>query len=525
MTVALFLLTAVSHASVRTMTIDVDGTSNVLADPSFETLSGTEPDVATTPWFVQANANASHRIYVDNAVLIEWDSGRAPKTVGRYLVGANVIYSKEEGSDWEDNEKIEVLKRAGMSNLRYPGGHVVSFWDWEWPYHDSAYQNFWDPCYINTLNTSKKTELMEENHHRLSLDEYLDICRETGAVPVIGINQFQGYLFDRNKDSIDKAVRLVNYVKDRISGPRYYYLDNEAGHQPTKNRHVPIADYLPLIDDYSMAIKAADRQGKIVVNIMRWNQIQDIIRDHGDHVDLIDHHWYYNNNTWGRFSLDEWRVDVEMNDWISHLDEFNQWIETHNKPHIKLGLLEWNMGPAGGQDGSTPGTELYQGLVQADMLMVMIRGNVHMASVWPLTWRRGPGGGGFRDLADGPADYVSPAFYIHRAFSKAAGGTILNLSTTGGMLKSLAVKSADEGFIDLYFLNKSTELVELNVELPVPTVETVVMNFAQGQSVGDVHVSEQQVTLDHGVLALRLGDTSFTHVRCRLSDRSTRDAL
>src|SRR5210317_1866345 len=69
----------------------------------------------------------SHRITIDAADTSE--------TVGRYLVGANVVYTKEEGRDWENNCKIEVLKRAGMSNLRYPGGHVVSFWDWEWPYH------------------------------------------------------------------------------------------------------------------------------------------------------------------------------------------------------------------------------------------------------------------------------------------------------------------------------------------------------------------------------------------------------
>lgn len=451
------------------------------------------------------------------------DAAGTGRTVAPYLVGANVIYTKEDERDWTNNCKVEVLKRSGMSNLRYPGGHVVSFWDWEWPYHN-GYQNFWDPGYIASLTESMKNSLIEDNGGRLSLDRYLEICRETGAVPVIGINQFQGYRFNRNEDSIAKAVRLVNYVKEKIDGPRYYYLDNEAGHQPAQNNHIPADVYPKLIEGYSTAIKAADPRSKIVVNIMGANRVEGIIRDYGDHVDMIDHHWYYNNGTWGRFSLDEWRADTAMNGRVLDLDRFQNWIEQYDKQHIEIGLLEWNLGPAEGADGSTPGTELYQGLVQVDMLMTMIEGNVKMGSLWPLTWNRSSGGLGFRDLADGPADYVSPTFFIHRAFSKAAGGSILTTSNPGldPGFRFLAVKSADQGFIDLYFLNKSTDSVDLEIELPLPIVETVVMTYTRGESDAVANVREQHQNPDNGVLRLSIEDTSFTHVRCRISNRSTR---
>lgn len=646
MAVALLMLVGASRAAVHTMTVDVAGAWNLLNDPGFETLGGSEPAEGTSPWFssgekddwqlrvstnraytgrqsvvfanywergavvqnlgvqvnpakhyrlsvmmrvdeptdnssctnvpalhasiytgatpqgpysyrmgffwnattrpgggweklegtinganlsthageyiqvriIKANEKATHRIFIDNASVIESGSVVAPETIGRYLVGANVVYTKEVGPDWEDGYKTEVLKRAGMSNLRYPGGHVVSYWDWEWPYHE-GYRDFWNASYAPTA--AESNALFAANQHRLSLDDYLDECRETGAAPIIGINMLQGYKFNRDQDSIDKAVRLVNYVKNQIDGPRYYYLDNEAGHQPEKNNHVPVDDYLLLIPGYSTAIKAADPLGRIAVNIMGNNRVQDIIRDYGDHVDLIDHHWYYNNITWGQFWLDEWRVDDgDMNGRVGYINQFNGWIDTYDKPHLKIGFLEWNLGPAEGADGSTPGTALYQGLVQADMLMVMMDGNIHMGSIWPLTWNDGADGGGFRDLTDGSATYVSPAFYIHRAFANAAGGTMLGLNepVTAGVFRSLAVKSADEGFIDLYFLNKSTETVELDIALPVPIVEAVVMNFAQGATVEDVNVGEAQIVGDLRVLPLSVGGTSFTHVRCRLPD-------
>jgi hypothetical protein len=457
---------------------------------------------------------AVHTVAID-VDLPQTDSWGNTRTVSPYLVGANIVYSKDEGPDWEAKNKVDVLKRAGMSNLRYPGGHVVSFWDWEFPYHNT-YQNFWDPGY--TLTPAQSNDLFEANGHRLSLDEHLELCEKTGAVPVIGINMFQGYRYDRNEDSIAKAVRLVNYVKDKISGPRYYYLDNEAGHQPEKNNHVPIDDYLPLIPDYSTAIKAVDPLAKIAVNIMHWHRVEEIIRDYGDHVDLYDQHWYYNNIVWGQFWPDEWRADVNMGNYTSRLNQFNSWVQTYNKPHLKIGFLEWNLGPATGADGSTPGTVFYQGLVEADMLMHMIRFDVHMASIWPLTWDTN-----FRNLIDGPDHTVSPTLYIHRAISKAAGGTVLTLSEpgTGGLLRSLAVKSADEAFVDIYLLNKSTNTMELDIELQLPIVETLVMTYARGTTSNEVNVSEERYEGEPALMQFSLSDTSFTHVRYRISDGVT----
>ena len=60
---------------------------------------------------------------------------------GPLLVGANVVYSHEDISSWQGGEKIQALIDSGINNLRYPGGHLVSFGDWEFPYHN-AYANF-----------------------------------------------------------------------------------------------------------------------------------------------------------------------------------------------------------------------------------------------------------------------------------------------------------------------------------------------------------------------------------------------
>ena len=99
---------------------------------------------------------------------------------GPRLIGANVVYSHEDMRTWQDREKIQALIDSGINNLRYPGGHLVSFWDWEFPYHN-AYANFWDPSYIDQLTEARKDELRVAHATRMGLEDFLKICREVGA--------------------------------------------------------------------------------------------------------------------------------------------------------------------------------------------------------------------------------------------------------------------------------------------------------------------------------------------------------
>ena len=80
--------------------------------------------------------------------------------------------------------------------------------------------------------------------------------------PVVGINMFQGWKYDRTEESVEKAVRLVAHCLAKNPNATYFFLDNEAGHQPEKNNHIPIEDYTQLIPSYSQAIKALYPQVK-----------------------------------------------------------------------------------------------------------------------------------------------------------------------------------------------------------------------------------------------------------------------
>jgi len=434
-------------------------------------------------------------------------------TVSPYLTGMNTIYTHESMDTWKDGKKVAALKEAGISCLRYPGGHVVSFWDWEFPFH-STYQNFWDPTYIKTLTAEKKVELEKKNGHHMLIDDYFTICAESGLEPVMGINMFQGYKFNRLEDSIAKAVRLVKYCNKQTPHVRYYFLDNEAGHRPERGNHVPTDDYIRLIPVYAKAIKRIQPDAQLIVNPIQWGRVKDMIKRSGEHFDIVDSHWYYNG--WGTFHVQDWRKEETNYRFDKIMKEFAIWKQTTGNEHLKISVMEWNLGPSTGADTST---YLLEGLVQANMLMNFIDRDICMAACWPLMWAP-PGSdkpGAFRNFFDPKTGEVSPSRYIFQWFSMAGNGALLDCrSPSNEGLHATAVRANDGKTILVYVLNKSTEGQDVTIGLETPVFSVSAKSFQKGNDVNGVVVNDIPAKAAGKTVSLRMSDTSMAFLNLRI---------
>lgn len=441
------------------------------------------------------------------------------QTVGPYLTGYNVVYNHENMDTWQDGTKVAALQEAGVSCLRYPGGHVVSFWDWEFPYH-SAYQDFWDPEYIQSLTPEKKAELKAANSQRMGLDDFLWICAESGAVPVVGINMFQGYKYDRLEDSIAKAVRLVEYCKKQNPKVTYYYLDNEAGHQPAKGKHIPVPEYIDLLESYSTAIKAVQPDAKLMVNPIGWRSNKGLIEQSGQHIDLIDFHWYYNTQGWARFRTDDWRQNTDHRKFHEVLPQLSQWTEQSGHHHIRASFMEWNLGAANGEDDTDLSTFHLQGLVQADMLMQYVEHDVFMAAVWPLMWKRKGNSrqGGFLSFFDQETGEASASKHIMRFFSKAQRGTVMeSTDPSESNLYSTAVLGKDEQSIFLYVLNKGAKAEGVTVQLPKAIARVSAESFEELGNSGEATAKALQPTLEDQTISFTMTGMSVVFLELEIS--------
>ncbi len=439
-------------------------------------------------------------------------------TVGPLLIGMNAVYTHESADTWKDGRKIRALREAGVGCLRYPGGHVVSFWDWEFPYHN-AYQNFWDPSYTRSLNPETRAALKQKNGSRMLLDDFFRICARAEIEPIVGINMFQGYKFNRTEDSVAKAVRLVKHCMAQNPSVKYYYLDNEAGHQPEKGKHIPVNDYIALIPAYSRAIKNVQPDAKLIVNPIGWHKVGDMIRKAGRHFDVIDIHWYYNNRKWGLFYIEDWRKEPGHKKLERAVTEFRKSKVQTGHDHLGLASLEWNLGPATGEAGSDPGSTLFSGLVQADMLISFVSSDLVMAATWPMTWisRKQDNAGGFRNFLDQETGEASPSRHIFKWFSLAVDGAVLetDIAASGGM-RGAGVLSKDGNTILVYLLNKSIESKEVTISCKASVSSASAKSFEKGKSVDDVRVRNVPTTISGGKVSFEMADTSFVFVEVSL---------
>ena len=441
--------------------------------------------------------------------------------ITNYLTGVNTVYAHENMGSWIDGNKLNNLKNTGVSALRYPGGHVVSYWDWEFPYHNT-YQNFWDPQYQNSLDENRRAELKEENKDRMLLDDYFQLCQDANIEPIVGINMFQGWKYGRTEESIQKAVRLVEHCLEQNPNIKYFFLDNEAGHQPTKNNHVPIDDYIDLIPAYSQAIKAVHPQAKLVPNIMRWNLVERMIRETGQYWDVYDQHWYYGSGgKWAYFNLDEWREEVESTKQANRLADFKEWKSQYGANHLEFSYLEWNGPPPDLTADSNPASLNYSllGLIQADQLMFFAKNEIHMATAWPLTWQVPDTDSNLseynRNLFDrDDSNWLSPSSTIFQAFSYVQNGEILennNDSSTG--LRVLSVKREQGKGYAVLVINKSTKDQSLEIVLPNEVSKIIEgKHFTEGEGPQNVEIKELSSELNDGKIYTTIEETSFVYL-------------
>jgi len=152
-------------------------------------------------------------------------------TISKYLLGMHSVYSSEPDDfytearyDLDDGvgTYAQWMKQAGISTMRYPGGSIVKYWDWETPNgvrNEDIWSPGWDPA--DQVAESEWT----------GLDEYIQVIKDANITPLFGVNitscaSPQGYI--TKFESMKRAKRMVNYVKQQGLGGAFWYLGNEG---------------------------------------------------------------------------------------------------------------------------------------------------------------------------------------------------------------------------------------------------------------------------------------------------------
>jgi len=152
-------------------------------------------------------------------------------TISKYLLGMHSVYSSEP-DDFYSGARYDLkggfgtyadwMKEAGISTMRYPGGSIVKYWDWETP-NGVRNEDIWSPDW----NPEDQVDASEWT----GLDEYIQVVKDANITPMFGVNitscaSPQGYM--TKFESMKRAKRMVNYVKQQGLGGAFWYLGNEG---------------------------------------------------------------------------------------------------------------------------------------------------------------------------------------------------------------------------------------------------------------------------------------------------------
>ncbi|OPZ22874.1 MAG: Intracellular exo-alpha-(1-_5)-L-arabinofuranosidase [candidate division BRC1 bacterium ADurb.BinA364] len=388
--------------------------------------------------------------------------------ISRMLTGFNVLFCWQTRDLWADGRAAQWLKSAGTGLLRYPGGEVTDYFHWETPYYpgwkdawetDPAHRHYFDPA-----------EARKNIGTYLAPEDFIALCREIGAQPMLGANLESGLAYGRLDDSIAEAVRWARHARELGWGVKYWFIGNETYHHGAHVRATS-AEYGEYVRRFGEALKAADPGIRIVAN---WQansfnagtmaQWRTIVETAGEFIDVADVHWYWN---WGKVRFSNWLEQNPIgrrNQWyqggsfVEEIAKFREEMKKLGRSDIELAALEWNVGPTEFE----PLSAFQCMLIQAEHLQQFIEGGLDMACFWPMSFdpARAAETNDFHArefiYRDEQGRYQPrPALEAFRLYAPALGTRFVAAKSSIAALPSIAALDEAGGVLRLYAINKS----------------------------------------------------------------------
>ncbi len=379
--------------------------------------------------------------------------------VSPLLMGFNIVYAYEKDKNWQNGKDNApaLLKNINTKILRYPGGTVVTFNHWD-KLTGQGWADIWNPAFDASKN-SPPSDYMD-------LDEYLALTKKINTEPLLGINMGSGKKYNRVKEGIEDAKRLMKYCISKGVKVKYYYLDNEP-YQPDANFTFTADEYAESVNQYATEMKKIDPAIKLIVNTHpgKEDYTRALVSKAGKNIDYVDVHYYwrFKNATFANWKAQPKMTQAQKAPYSEQRNIYKKMFAESGFPDIELVALEWNIGPSG--EGNLPPTEAQAALMVAEQFSQFIQSGLYMSCFWPIStpkkaeWNS-------RTLLDAQEnDRPHKVYDMFNLYADAMGKQQVKTAVSADRLITVAVKNKTKDGIILYMVNKNLDASTINVNL------------------------------------------------------------
>lgn len=387
------------------------------------------------------------------------------KAISSHIMGFNLVYVHERDDIWKpDGKVIGYMQDINTSVFRYPGGTVCTYTHW----NDLTGQTPWK----DTWGDSPIVRKPEKDF--MDIDEFIEVCRATNAMPLVGINMSSGWRWNRLEDGINEALALMQHLKDKNFDVTYYYLDNEPYMDDANGGAKTIPQYASLVNLFADAMREFDPNIKIIINWKqafqssgRRNEYRQLFELAGRNIDVVDIHWYWNYTS---SNMNEWLAKTPLQIWSGHtylseITYFRQMVADFGYPDTELASLEWN---ASSNPGSGPKLTAPQyALIQSELMMNFIAGGLDIATFWPFQWTSADLT--LRSFLNRSTLNPQPNYNTFKFLGKFQGNQLIKTQVTQSQphIFMVAAIDDDEEIIRIAFLNKNAGTIKANINSDV----------------------------------------------------------
>lgn len=399
-------------------------------------------------------------------VKVTLDCGKPVGEISPYLTGVCLNAAEDTDERWADGRIIETLKMMRTKVLRWPD--TAASYHWKEAPGASVWKDAWetdpeDYHYVEDRSTLTHTNGME-------IDDLLEVCRKTGATPMIGLNFQSGLRCDRLDDSLQESLELMRYCKEQDFKVTYWRLGNEPYEYSTEQLADVINMFVPEMKKIDPDIKIVFGIGNRFCNDWVINRWTELLKLAGDNLDVLDMHQYWR---WALYNADKkylpsWQAFMDENPLYHDIDApatfAEQTIALRNSAReitrrdIEVINSEWNCGPVYGADFGA-----YQfAMVRAAIMMQFIESELFMALMWAGTFDDRGSESGF---IDPQTLEPRPAAHVIRLYSVMGGGQRLETHSDDMRVRTVGAMSSDQKTAWLFMLNKNPEARTVRVRL------------------------------------------------------------